>query len=124
MFAAPSDAEAAAVWIFGTYLMDVWRLWPRLMVPSPTKACGKTTLLETVETLCHRGMIVSNASPAVIYRAIEAWCPTLLLDQADTWTKDNAELNGILNSGHTKRTARVLRTVEVKGELLPAHFST
>ncbi len=41
-----------------------------------------------------------------------------------TWTKDNAKLNGILNSGHTKRTARVLRTVEVKGELLPAHFST
>lgn len=124
VFAAPADADAATLWIFGTYLMDVWRLWPRLMVTSPTKACGKTTLLETVEALCHRGMIVSNASPAVIYRAIEAWCPTLLLDEADTWTKDNAELNGILNSGHTKRTARVLRTVEVKGELLPAHFST
>ncbi|TQM92446.1 DUF3631 domain-containing protein [Roseinatronobacter monicus] len=124
VFASPADADCAAIWLLGSYLMDTWRLWPRLLITSPTRACGKSTLLEVLEAMAHRGIIASNASPAVIFRAIEAWQPTLLLDEADTWMKANEELAGILNSGHTHRTANVLRTVEVKGELVPAKFST
>lgn len=100
VFGASSDADCATLWIIGSYLMDDWRLWPRLLVTSPTKACGKSTLLETIDAMAHRGFIVSNASPAAIFRAIEAWKPTLLLDEADTWMKQNEELAGILNSGH------------------------
>jgi len=124
VFGAAGDADCATLWIFGTYLMDCWRLWPRLMVTSPTKACGKSTLLETLDALVHRGFIASNASPAAIFRAIEAWRPTLLLDEADTWAKNSDELQGILNSGHTRRTARVIRVTEVQGEHLPVAFST
>lgn len=124
IFASPADADCAALWLLGGYLMDVWRLWPRLLITSPTKACGKSTLLEVLDAMAHRGFIASNASPAAILRAIEAWQPTLLLDEADTWMKANEELAGILNSGHTRRTARIIRVVEVKGELLPTAFST
>lgn len=124
VFGAAGDADAATCWIFGSYLMDVWRLWPRLMVTSPTKACGKSTLLEVLDAMVHRGFIASNASPAAVFRAIEAWKPTLLLDEADTWMRQNEELAGILNSGHTRRTARVIRVTEVKGEHLPVAFST
>ncbi|MFU8863391.1 MAG: DUF3631 domain-containing protein [Rhodobacterales bacterium] len=124
VFGASGDADCAALWIIGSYLMDTWRLWPRLLVTSPTKACGKSTLLETVDAMAHRGFIVSNASPAAIFRAIEAWKPTLLLDEADTWMKQNEELAGVLNSGHTRRTARVIRVSEVNGEHLPTAFST
>ncbi len=124
VFGAAGDADAATCWIFGTYLMDTWRLWPRLMVTSPTKACGKSTLLEVLDAMVHRGFIASNASPAAVFRAIEAWKPTLLLDEADTWAKQNEELQGILNSGHSRRTARVIRVTEVKGEHLPVAFST
>jgi len=124
VFGAAHDADAAALWIIGSYLMDTWRLWPRLLVTSPTKACGKSTLLEVIDAMAHRGFIVSNASPAAIFRAIEAWKPTLLLDEADTWMKQNEELAGVLNSGHTRRTARVIRVQEVNGEHLPTAFST
>jgi hypothetical protein len=124
IFASPSDAFCAALWILGSYLMDTWRLWPRLLISSPTKACGKSTLLEVLYALAYRGVLASNATPAVLFRAIEKWGPTLLLDEADTWVKSNEELAGILNSGHTRHTANVLRTVEVKGELVPAKFST
>lgn len=124
IFGASGDADAATLWIIGSYLMDTWRLWPRLLVTSPTKACGKSTLLEVIDAMAHRGFIVSNASPAAIFRAIEAWKPTLLLDEADTWMKQNEELAGVLNSGHTRRTARVIRVQEVNGEHLPTAFST
>jgi len=124
VFGAAGDADAATIWIFGTYLMPVWRLWPRLMVTSPTKACGKSTLLEVLDAMVQRGFIAANASPAAVFRAIEAWAPTLLLDEADTWAVQNEELAGILNSGHTRRTARVIRVTEVRGEHLPVAFST
>jgi putative DNA primase/helicase len=124
IFAAPGDADLAALWVLGSYLMDEWRLWPRLLITSPTKACGKSTLLEVLEALVHRGLILSNAKPAGVFRAIEAWEPTLLLDEADTWMKQDEELAGILNSGHTRRTARVIRVQDVGGELKPTLFST
>ena len=38
--------------------------------------------------------------------------------------KDNEELRGILNSGHTKAAANVIRNVEVNGEHKPRRFST
>lgn len=124
VFGANGDADCATLWIIGSYLMETWRLWPRLLITSPTKACGKSTLLEVIDAMAHRGLIVSNASAAVIFRAIEAWKPTLLLDEADTWMKQNEELAGILNSGHTRRTAHVMRVQEVNGEHLPTLFST
>lgn len=124
VFGASGDADAATLWIFGSYLMDTWRLWPRLMVTSPTKACGKSTLLEVLDAIVRGGFIASNASPAAVFRAIEAWHPTLLLDEADTWMTQNEELAGVLNSGHTRRTARVIRVSEVKGQHLPVAFST
>jgi putative DNA primase/helicase len=124
IFAQPSDADAAAIWAIGSYLMDTWRLWPRLLITSPTKECGKSTLLEALEALVSRGLILSNAKSAGVFRAIEAWQPTLLLDEADTWMRQDDELAGILNSGHTKRTARVIRVVDVRGELIPTLFST
>jgi Protein of unknown function (DUF3631) len=38
--------------------------------------------------------------------------------------KDNEELRGILNSGHTKPAAYVIRNVEINGEHKPRRFST
>jgi putative DNA primase/helicase len=40
----------------------------------------------------------------------------LLIDEADSFMKDNEELRGILNSGHTKAAAHVIRNVEINGE--------
>ena len=72
VFGKSADADAAALWIFGSHLMDVWRLWPRLCITSPTKECGKSTLLEVIDALASRGLIASNCRSAGVFRAIEA----------------------------------------------------
>ncbi len=59
-----------------------------------------------------------------MFRSIEDDRPTLLIDEADSFLKDNEELRGILNGGHTKAAAYVKRNVEVNGEHKPRRFST
>lgn len=116
--------EAIALWCLGTYVFDAFRIFPRLTLHSPQKRCGKTTTLELVEAIAHRTLISSNVTASVLFRAIDAWKPTILADEADTWIHNNEELRGIINSGHTRRTARVFRTEEVDGQRIPVSFST
>lgn len=52
----------------------------------------------------------ANATASSIFRVIELASPTLLIDEADTFLKDNDELRGVLNSGH-RYNGHVLRTV-------------
>jgi hypothetical protein len=56
-----------------------------------------------------------------MFRVIESYRPTLLVDEADTFLRDNDELRGIINSGH-RRGGAVLRTVGDDHE--PRAFST
>lgn len=120
----PMGYEAIALWCIGSYVFDAFRIFPRLCLHSPQKRCGKTTTLELVEAFSHRTLIGSNVSASVLFRAIEAWQPTILADEADTWIHGNEELRGVINSGHNRRTARVFRTEEVNGERIPVAFST
>jgi putative DNA primase/helicase len=110
-FAAIRDAEATAVslWIVHTYALPACEITPRLAITSPTKRCGKTTLRNVVAALAHRPLSASNASAAAVFRAIEAYRPTLLLDEADTFIGGKDELRGILNAGHSRFDAHVLR---------------
>src|SRR5262249_16894181 len=50
--------------------------------------------------------------------------PTLLIDEADTFVRNNEEMRGILNSGHSKAAAHAIRNVEINGEYKPQRFST
>jgi putative DNA primase/helicase len=65
---------------------------------------------------------LSNVTPATVFRVIERWHPTLLIDETDTFLSDKSELRGVFNSGHTKSQAYVLRCVG--DELVPSQFST
>lgn len=119
----PKGADVAiALWIVGTYAYDAFRIWAKLLLSSPEKRCGKSTLLEIIRALSHRALVASNISPSAIFRCIDAWKPTLLIDEADTFIHGNEELRGIINSGHTRSTAYVIRVVGDDHE--PKQFST
>jgi putative DNA primase/helicase len=118
----PGGADALALWTVHTYVYDAWNVTPRLGITSPLPRCGKTRVLEALSLSTPRVLMSSNASPAAIFRAIELWKPTLLIDEADTVLPGNEELRGILNSGHTRRSAYVLRNVGEDHE--PRQFST
>jgi hypothetical protein len=115
-------ADAIALWIVHTHLIDVADATPRLAVKSPEKRCGKTTLLTITSHLARRTLATSNISAAALFRTIEASKPTLLIDEADTFVGMSEELRGIINSGHTRGAAFVVRT---EGEdFQPRKFST
>ncbi|MCC5793862.1 MAG: DUF3631 domain-containing protein, partial [Chromatiales bacterium] len=118
----PHAAETLALWVLFSWCIDSVRVAPVLAITSPEKRCGKTTVLSLLAGLCRRPLPSANLTAAVLYRAVEAWQPTLLIDEADTFLRNSDELRGILNSGHTRPTAFVLRTVG--DDHLPARFST
>jgi putative DNA primase/helicase len=113
--------DATALWLLHAYLFDRFLVSPRLGVTSPVKGCGKTTLLDVLARLVPRPLPTANVTPAALFRVVEGYQPTLLVDEADTFLHDNDELRGVLNSGHRKGGA-VLRTVGDDHE--PRAFST
>jgi putative DNA primase/helicase len=67
-------------------------------------------------------MTTSNISPPAMFRSIEKFQPTLIIDEADAFFSENEDLRGIINSGHTRPTAYVIRTVGDDHE--PKKFTT
>ena len=116
------SAVTAALWTILTYTFNLWRTLPLLTIVSPEKRCGKTTFLTTLSKLCNRPLPVSNISPAALYRSIAAFRPALLIDEGDSFLKDNEELRGVINSGHTKDAAFVIRCEG--DDHKPVRFST
>jgi len=114
--------EVAALWILNSYVHDAGYNSPMIMITSPEKRCGKTTTLNLFQALVNKPLPAGNISPAAIYRAIEKWRPSLLIDEADTFLKNNEEVAGVINSGHTKPSAFVIRCDGDNNE--PKQFST
>jgi hypothetical protein len=121
----PEDsAVAVALWIAFVHAHDEFAISPILNIGSPEKRCGKTTLLSLISALVPRPLPTSNLTTAVLFRAIDSMQPTLLVDESDTFIDGDhkGELRGVLNSGHTRATAYVLRTAGDNFE--PRRFST
>jgi putative DNA primase/helicase len=117
-------AEALALWALHAWTMNAGDISPFMVLVSPTKRCGKTSVLIILYYITPRSELASNISPSALFRYVEEMRPTLLIDEADSFVKDNEELRGILNSGHTKAAANVIRNIEVNGEHKPRRFST
>ena len=118
----PGSSLALSLWTILTYCYDQFRVLPLILITAPEKRCGKSTTLTTLADLCQRSMTASNISPAAMYRTIEKYHPTLLVDEGDTFLKGNDDLRSILNSGHTKTSAYVVRCDGDDNE--PKAFST
>jgi putative DNA primase/helicase len=91
-----------------------------LFINSPKKGCGKSTLLDVLSRLVPRPLGASGITAAALFRVIEAARPTLLLDEADSYARDNEDLRGVLDAGH-RRDGAVIRTVGEDHE--PRQFS-
>jgi putative DNA primase/helicase len=121
----PAGASVAfALWTLHDWTADAGDISPFLVLVSPTKRCGKTTVLIVLYYLTQRSELASNISASALFRYVEEVRPTLLIDEADSFLSANEEMRGILNSGHTRAAAHVIRNVEVNGEHKPRRFST
>ncbi len=102
-------ATAAALWVLHTHAVEAAYIAPILAIVSPQKRCGKSNLMTILRALVHRGLLVSNVTLAALYRAMDEFRPTLLIDEADAFLDENEELRGIINAGHSRATAKTLR---------------
>jgi Protein of unknown function (DUF3631) len=116
------QAVATGLWIMLTYVEAHVDVLPILAVTSPQKRCGKTRLLSILQRIVRKPLPASSITPAALYRCIEKWTPTILVDEADTFLPNNDELRGVLNAGHTRPMAFVIRTNTETME--PECFST
>ncbi len=113
---------AVTLWVLFTWVIDAFHTAPILAICSPEKRCGKTSLISAINGLVNKPLPAANITPAAMFRTIELCKPTLLIDEADTFLAGKDELRGIINSGHTRTTAFVIRSVGDEHE--PKKFST
>ncbi len=119
---APETANATTLWIAFTWVIDHVQVSPIANITAPEMQCGKSQLLSVISAMVKKPAIAANISPSVVFRVIEKYCPTLLIDEADSFMNGNEDLRGIINSGHTRQSAYVWRSVGDDHE--PTQFST
>lgn len=106
------EIDTIGLWITASYLINSFRVFPKLALISPEKRCGKSTTMEVIESVTNDGRLLSSISSAGIYRVTQQGQPTLLIDEADTFVKNGSpEMVGIINSSHSKRGSTVVRCV-------------
>ncbi len=115
-----NEAVTVALWVVAVHAFGAWPIFPRLFINSPEKGCGKSTLLDVLSRLVPKPLGASGITAAALFRVIEAARPTLLLDEADSYARDNEDLRGVLDAGH-RRDGAVIRTVGDDHE--PRQFS-
>lgn len=114
-------ADAVALWLLLAWSEAAVSILPILSFVSPTPRCGKSTAVAVVGALAPRALLVSGITPAALFRSVEVWHPTLLIDEADTVLPGNEDLRGVLNAGHTRHAAVVIRCVG--DDQTPTRFS-
>jgi len=113
-------AVACVLWSAWTHVFDQFDVAPLLVLKSPVKRCGKTSLLTVLSKFVARPLPTSNISSAALYRVVEEQRPTLLIDEADTWLPNKKEAHGIIDCGHTRDAAFTIRNQHSR----PQSFST
>jgi len=110
---------AATLWAAMTWFIDVIQVAPLAVITAPEKRCGKSQLLFLFSQIVRRPLAASNISPAALFRSIDTLQPTLLIDEVDTFMKENNELRGLINAGHTRTAAFIYRTTGEDHTLTP-----
>ena len=116
LFVHLKDEEAIAIafWILHCYFIrlpkqpQLLECSPILNITSPEKRCGKSTLRELIEELVPRPLSVMGITSSALFHTIEAKCPTILIDEADTFLRNNSDLTRLINSGY-KQDGKTMR---------------
>jgi putative DNA primase/helicase len=101
---AADDAifTVATLWIGFAWAHDAFIHSPILLATSKEPDSGKTTLLELLKFLVPRGLSTTEITAAALYRVVDQWRPTLIVDEADVIFRQNDELRAVINSGWTR----------------------
>jgi putative DNA primase/helicase len=101
------DALVVALWVVFSWVHEDAAVHsPLLLITSAEPESGKTTLLNIISYLAPRAIASVEISKAALYRSIQLWKPSFLIDEFDTVLSstddDKAALRSIINSGHVR----------------------
>jgi Protein of unknown function (DUF3631) len=95
-------AFVCALWTGQSWIHEHATYSPILYVTSAERDSGKTTLMGIIGFLVRRSLSSVGISAAALYRSIDKWHPTFVIDEADEAFVDNPELRQVINSGWTR----------------------
>jgi putative DNA primase/helicase len=90
------------IWTLLPYVHEEFHKLPVLRIKSPQKRCGKSTLLDVLELLVIKPLLTVSITPPTLYRLIERFHPTVLVDEAEKFGKEDDELRCIVNGGYER----------------------
>lgn len=94
--------DVYACFVLATWRLEDFKVVAYLFFLGPL-ASGKTRALECFNQLCYRSIMAASMSAASLFRALEAWHPTLLLDETEIYNRESmVEVLALLNSGYRK----------------------
>lgn len=124
LFPSEHEPVALALYVAHTYALDAAQATPYMLIVSPEKRAGKTRALETLELMVREDVRAGNITAAGVFQAIEAWTPTLLVDEVDAIFRARSEqaetLRAVLNAGNRRGSYVVRGSQDGK----PVKFST
>ena len=71
---------AASLWVLSTWLTTS-TYSPIAIISAPERRCGKSQMLDLFECLVKNPVKADNITPAVLFRIIELYKPTILVDE-------------------------------------------
>jgi putative DNA primase/helicase len=98
----PHRAEVATLWAVFTYVYDLFTVVPILRIYSSDKLCGKSTLLDVLEQLVIRPVVVSDPTNAAMFRSTPKYHPSWLLDEGQHYVMPGSEMSHFLDSCYQK----------------------
>ncbi len=115
-----------SLWIMASWLVDDFQTAPYLALIAP-KSSGKTQVLNVLSELAYRAISTVSVTAPALFRSIELWHVTLLVDEAEFQVKGDTEsgqaLYGCLNGGY-KRGSYALRIEGDANSRIPAAYET
>jgi len=111
----PELYDILTAWTLCTWVAPKFPVTSYLKFIAP-KSSGKTRVLDTLYQLCFRAIKSSTLSPASVYRILEKWDLTLILDETERYMGDD-DMLGILNAGYKKGDYAIRVTDPIKNEL-------
>ncbi len=119
----PPHADTAVVlWCGLTHFLEHVDYFGILHVMSPTRESGKTRVLELVHLLSAKAWSVVSPSLSPLFRVIEQVSPTLILDEADTLSREHVSMFTAMFNDGVRRGGGVARTGKQSNDSLEAEF--
>ena len=107
------DLTVIAAWILHTWTLEKSDTTAYLFFYGVFES-GKSRALELLQELGFRAWLATGITTATLFRAVEEWQPSLLLDESETFI-NRPEISGLLNAGYKRNTIVPRQTQKADG---------